>query len=92
LQIPNDIALVAFDEVDWMAVVRPPVTVAAQPTRELGRTAAELLLERVSGSTRPLRVVLLEPTLIIRQSCARHLGTDAVPGEVIGGDLISAVR
>ena len=40
LRIPDDVALVAFDEVAWMSVVSPPPTVAAQPTHDLGRIAA----------------------------------------------------
>jgi DNA-binding LacI/PurR family transcriptional regulator len=77
LRIPDDVALVAFDEVAWMSVVRPPLTVAAQPTYELGRIAAELLLQRIEDGTRPPQEVVLRPTLIIRQSCAPHLGQDA---------------
>ena len=78
LRIPDDVALVAFDEVAWMSVVSPPPTVAAQPTHDLGRLAAELLLERIEDGARPAREVVLQPTLIIRRSCAHHLGQDAV--------------
>ena len=53
-------------------LVQPGLTVVAQPTYELGQTAAELLLERIEDPTRPVREIVLEPTLLIRQSCARH--------------------
>jgi DNA-binding LacI/PurR family transcriptional regulator len=72
LRIPSDIGLAAFDELDWMSLVQPGLTVVAQPTYELGRVAAELLLERIEDRARPVREFVLEPILVIRQSCARH--------------------
>ena len=72
LRIPSDIGLAAFDELDWMSLVQPGLTVVAQPTYELGQTAAELLLGRIEDRTLRARESVLEPTLVIRQSCARH--------------------
>jgi len=72
LRIPDDIALVAFDEMDWMSLIRPSLTVVAQPTYELGRAAAELLLKRIEDSTCPIQEIMLKPTIFIRQSCAHH--------------------
>ena len=72
LRIPDDIALVAFDEMDWMSLVRPTLTVVAQPTYELGQTAADLLLKRIEDGNRAIQEVMLKPTIFIRQSCARH--------------------
>lgn len=75
LQIPADIALVAFDEMDWMFVMKPALTVVAQPVYAMGRTAAELLLARLADPTRPPQQVVLAPTVQIRQSCADHCMT-----------------
>ena len=72
LRIPDDIALVAFDEMDWMSLVRPTLTVVAQPTYELGRAAADLLLSRIEDGTHPVQEIVLKPTIFIRQSCAQH--------------------
>ena len=72
LQIPDDIALVAFDEMDWMFVMQPALTVVTQPVYAMGKTAAELLLARIADKTRPVQEVVLKTTLQIRQSCARH--------------------
>ena len=72
LRIPEDIALVAFDEMEWMSLIKPQLTVIAQPNYELGKVAAELLLQRLENSQAPVREVILEPMLIIRQSCAAH--------------------
>jgi DNA-binding LacI/PurR family transcriptional regulator len=72
LRIPDDIALAAFDELDWMSLIKPNLTVVAQPTYELGRTATELLLERIEDGTRSPREVVLKPALLTRGSCAHH--------------------
>jgi DNA-binding LacI/PurR family transcriptional regulator len=72
LSIPDDIALVAFDELDWMSLFDPGLTVVAQPTYQVGRTAAELILERIEDHTRPPQQVVFKPELIVRQSCAHH--------------------
>ncbi len=72
LHIPDDVALVAFDEMDWMFVMKPALTVVAQPVYEMGRTAAELLLARIADKQRPVQEIILQPTIHIRQSCARH--------------------
>lgn len=79
LRIPEDIALVAFDEIDWMSLVRPAMTVAAQPMAELGRTAATLLFQRIDDETRPVEEIVFRPTLVIRQSCANHAAADIGP-------------
>jgi len=72
LRIPRDISLVAFDDVSWMSIVQPTVTAVAQPTAEIGRTAADLLLARMTGPapTEP-RVVRLAPSLVVRASTGR---------------------
>jgi DNA-binding LacI/PurR family transcriptional regulator len=72
VRIPDDIALVAFDEMDWMFVMKPALTVAAQPVYEMGRAAAELLLARLADKTRATQEIVLQPTVYIRQSCAHH--------------------
>jgi DNA-binding LacI/PurR family transcriptional regulator len=68
LSIPEDIALVAFDDMAWCTLIKPRLTVAAQPTYEMGRRAADLIFMRISNPTRPIEFVLLEPQIKIRES------------------------
>ena len=68
LRIPQDVALVSFDDMPWAAALNPPLTAVAQPTHELGRTAAELLLARLEDRSRAVRQVVLQPRLIVRAS------------------------
>ncbi len=73
LTIPDDVALVSFDETTWAALVQPPITLIAQPTYEIGRTATELLLQRIADPTRSTRQVILKGQLLVRGSSApRH--------------------
>jgi LacI family transcriptional regulator len=69
LGIPNEIAIVGFDEMPWAMSLRPPLTTVAQPAFDVGRTAAELFLARVREPSLPRRQVVLETQLIIRSSC-----------------------
>jgi len=68
--VPDEMAIVGFDDFEWAAVLRPRITTVAQPTYEIGKTAARMLIDRIEGrgGSDPRRVVL--PTrLIVRESC-----------------------
>lgn len=68
-KIPDDIGIVIYDEVYLADFVDPPLTVVVQPAEELGRSAAELLLERIdSQGILPPRELVIEPKLIVRNS------------------------
>jgi LacI family transcriptional regulator len=68
LRIPGDISLVGFDDVAWMGMVDPAITVVEQPTLELGRRAALLLLRRLNGPTLEPVLEILQPRLVVRGS------------------------
>jgi DNA-binding LacI/PurR family transcriptional regulator len=69
LAIPGDIAVVGFDDMPWATSLNPPLTAVAQPTYEMGRTAAELLIKRISEKDRDTVEIKLKSRLIIRDSC-----------------------
>jgi len=68
LDVPNDIALVSFDDPEWATMIQPQLTVAAQPTYELGRRAAEMVMRRIALPSSPCEVVVLPPDIRIRGS------------------------
>jgi LacI family transcriptional regulator len=70
LALPHDVSLVGFDDVPWMEMVEPGITVIAQPTLEMGRRAAQLFLRRVEDPLCPPAVERLEPSLVVRGSTA----------------------
>lgn len=69
LKMPTEIALVAFDDLDWMTIVEPNITVVTQPVLAIGETAGQLLLARLAGADEPPRRVRLPTELIVRSSC-----------------------
>jgi LacI family transcriptional regulator, fructose operon transcriptional repressor len=70
LAVPGEVALVGFDETTWGALVNPPITVIAQPTEEIGRTATELLFQRINEPERTTKTVILKGKLLVRGSSA----------------------
>jgi LacI family transcriptional regulator/LacI family repressor for deo operon, udp, cdd, tsx, nupC, and nupG len=68
-KVPDDIALVGFDDMPWATSLQPPLTAVAQPTFEIGSTAAGLLLDRLQDPEIPARHVVLETRLVVRASC-----------------------
>jgi LacI family transcriptional regulator len=67
-RVPEDVSLIGFDDLDWTTIVRPPLTVVAQPLYELGRTAAERLIARINGDDSPPTQYTLATTFIVRES------------------------
>jgi LacI family fructose operon transcriptional repressor len=72
ISVPGEIALVGFDETTWGAMVDPPITVMAQPTEEIGRTATELLFQRIQEPNRATKLVMLKGSLIARESSMKR--------------------
>jgi LacI family fructose operon transcriptional repressor len=62
------VAIVGFDDSTWGTLVDPPVTVIEQPTEEIGRTATELLFQRIQEPSRSSKTVILKGSLIARGS------------------------
>ena len=69
--------LVGFDETIWASLVQPGMTLIAQPMDEIGKTATELLLQRIADPRRSPRTVLLKGQLVVRGSSApRHYSAE----------------
>lgn len=71
LRIPGDISIVAYDDVPWALALNPPLTAVDQPGYEIGRRAAEMLLQRIHEPKRSPTLVTLQPKLIVRKSVAK---------------------
>jgi LacI family transcriptional regulator len=68
IAVPEEMAVVGYDDVAFASMLSPSLTSVRQPKYELGATAAELLLEEVSGFKHVHRSVRFEPGLIVRAS------------------------
>jgi len=69
LKVPDDVALIGFDDLPWAEALDPPLTVVRQPAYEVGRAAAEMLLKRLGNPDLPAAWLRLRPRLILRKSC-----------------------
>ena len=78
LEIPRDVAVAGFDNIEFSQFTQPSLTTVQQPTEEMGRLAAEILfdgIERKRGRRKKTLCERLPCQLVIRQSCGAHLQT-----------------
>ena len=67
--VPESIAIVGYDDVDFAAAAAVPLSSVRQPRHQLGRAAAQLLIEEALGDgTHRHRQVVFEPDLVVRRS------------------------
>jgi len=71
LRIGTDVALVSFDDIDWLALLDPPVSVIAHSVADMGRIAVDMLRTVIDGGTP--ESVRLPSRLIVRASSATPL-------------------
>lgn len=72
LRVPEDIALIGFDVHDHSGLIRPGITTIVQNEEQIGSLCVDLLLRQKTGHTgqrQGSQRILLEPHLVIRQSC-----------------------
>ena len=68
-RVPEDFALVCFEDIELASALHPFLTVMAQPAREFGQIGTRFLLERIAEPSLAVRTCILSPTLIVRKSC-----------------------
>jgi DNA-binding LacI/PurR family transcriptional regulator len=67
-RVPDDVAIVGYDDTTEAQLVRPQLTTVRQPVAEMGHVAAELLLERIADPSAAPRRIIFDPELIVRGS------------------------
>lgn len=72
LNVPDDLAVVGFDDIQSSQYVMPPLTTVRVPAHEIGATSAQMLLNIIQNGHRPASV-FLETELIMRESCGARL-------------------
>ena len=70
LRVPGDIAVTGYDDIEAAAAAVVPLTSVRRPREQLGRTAAQLLLEEVNDPGHQHRHVMFKPELVVRGSSA----------------------
>ncbi|WP_379163346.1 LacI family DNA-binding transcriptional regulator [Paenibacillus sp. sgz5001063] len=75
LSIPDDFSLIGIDDVSFAAFYNPPITTISQPTFEMGKRSARLLLDKIDQKEQeqehPSDIIRLDPTINHRESVRR---------------------
>jgi LacI family transcriptional regulator len=79
LGVPDDVALVAYDDFEWADLFHPRLTTVAQPCVEIGEHAIKLLLDRIHAPDLPPRHVRLPAVMRHRDSCGCRLNGTTLP-------------
>lgn len=78
LKVPEDLSVIGFDDTPLASLWSVQLSTVRQPRMEMGRQAAQLLLDRMRGDTSPFRRIVLLPELIIRGSTGAPRATAAL--------------
>lgn len=70
LQVPADISVVGFDDIQSAAYVSPPLTTVRQPLQKMGEIAARTLLDRIEERAKYVPEIAIEPEFVVRNSTA----------------------
>ncbi len=66
-KVPEDISVMGFDDIEFASIAYPPLTTIRQPLRDMGATAAELLIRKI-GKNEVVDNVCVRPELVVRSS------------------------
>lgn len=74
LQIPRDVAVASFNDIDFAELAQPALTTARAPAYELGIESMKMLALLIAGRKPPKKRLTLPTSLVIRDSCGSHQG------------------
>ena len=74
LKVPEDIAIIGFDDLPMPTLNDIELTTVRQPVTEMGQKAVELLLDIIENGTEPPRHMILDTNLVIRSTCGSMKG------------------
>ena len=81
LRVPEDLAIVGFDDDPLAQKLRVPLTTVAQPREQIGRTAARLIADRIEGLRSETARIVLPTRLVVRCSSGPPRAAAGVPGD-----------
>jgi LacI family transcriptional regulator len=71
LDVPDDVSIVGFDDIQQASLISVPLTTVAQPRIEIGIRAVEILIERIHGLRSQPTHIILPTRLVVRLSSGR---------------------
>jgi len=81
-RVPDDVAVVGFDDITFASLVSPALTTVAQPKYRMGQLAMDRLLALMDGADGRPKQLVLPPELVVRESCGAHLAAGAALAHV----------
>jgi LacI family transcriptional regulator len=75
LSVPGDLAIVGYDDIDYAGAAAVPLSSVRKPRQELGRRAAELLIDEARGDGHRHEQLVFEPQLVVRESSMVRKGS-----------------
>lgn len=82
LTIPDDVSFMMFDDMPWAQLMKPPITVVAQPVYDIGAATARTLLAHINGRAVDPTSLLFPSRLIKRGSIASPRVSDSAPAQL----------
>lgn len=70
IRVPKDLSLVGFDDMEWYSFLNPPLTTVEQSPYLMGKTAGEMLLQRINKKRKSTKKIIIPSRLIVRESTA----------------------
>jgi len=77
VKIPEEMAIIGFDDPIWAPLTEPPLTAVSQPSYSMGTLACQTLLREIRAIGRskiPLEDIILKPRLVVRESSGKRIG------------------
>lgn len=79
-EVPRDISVIGFDDIEQAAFIEPRLTTIHQPLERMGELAAETLIQRIETPTYDPGEILIDPRLVVREStCSARLSSGSKP-------------
>jgi LacI family transcriptional regulator len=77
VRIPEDVSIIGYDDINFAGLLRVPLTTIHQPKFKMGELAAQHLIDKIErGEEGVARQFLVEPSLVIRESCGQARGEE----------------
>ena len=73
IAVPDDVRIVAFDDVKYASLVTVPLTTIHQPCDQLGAAAIQAMVQRIETPDMPPRDILVDFHLVVRESCGARV-------------------
>jgi len=71
VKVPEELSIIGFDDIALASMTIPRLSTVSQPKQNIGEIVTKLLIERIRDRSLPIRKIIIQPELIIRNSCSR---------------------